>query len=288
VAPSTAEPLPKAASASVAENIVAAPVAKSGPDNTPAPSSSTAKQELPAKPEPAKPASTDQPAVKGKPRIAIILDDGGGGGPVTEALLLLDKRLTLAIMPKARHAADTAKRATEAGFQVMLHLPMESTKRLAEPGQLEVAMSREEIQKRTEDAIKAVPGAVGVNNHTGSTFTPKEEPMRAFLDVVKKHNWFFVDSWTTGRSKGKALAREMKIPTAARDIFLDYSNDPKELDHVEYIQKQLEQLIKLAERRGAAVGIGHFKKNTVQVLKEMLPELEHRGVKLVHASELVE
>jgi polysaccharide deacetylase 2 family uncharacterized protein YibQ len=112
--------------------------------------------------------------------------------------------------------------------------------------------------------------------------------MRAFLEVVKKHNWFFVDSLTTGRSKGKALAREMKIPTAARDVFLDYSNDPKELDHIDYIHKQLEHLIALAERRGSAVGIGHFKKNTVKVLAEMLPELERRGVQLVHVSELVE
>ncbi|MCX5759311.1 MAG: divergent polysaccharide deacetylase family protein, partial [Candidatus Hydrogenedentes bacterium] len=60
------------------------------------------------------------------PRIALIVDDGGYGGPATNSFLALDPNLTLAILPNTPFAARTAKRAEELGFEVMLHMPMES------------------------------------------------------------------------------------------------------------------------------------------------------------------
>ena len=60
------------------------------------------------------------------PVMAIVLDDGGYGGMVTERILKLDPALTLSILPNTPHGEDTAQRAAALGFEVLLHMPMES------------------------------------------------------------------------------------------------------------------------------------------------------------------
>jgi polysaccharide deacetylase 2 family uncharacterized protein YibQ len=55
---------------------------------------------------------------------------------------------------------------------------------------------------------------------------------------------------------------------------------------VEFIRKQIKELIRIAQRKGTAVGIGHPHSLTYKVLQEMLPELQKK-VRLVPASEIV-
>lgn len=221
--------------------------------------------------------------VSGPLRVAIIVDDGGYGGAVSEELLLLDSRLTLSILPWAPHSTDTAQRATELGFEVMLHMPMEnSSENNTYPGQLTIGMPAEEVHRLTLDALDDVPGAVGINNHTGSRFTSDTAAMRTFFDGIKARNLFFIDSRTISTSTGFAIAQEMQIPSAARDLFLDHESDKQ------YIRERFQQLIDLVKEQGTAIGICHFRRNSVDVLREMLPEFEKADIEIVHASELVE
>lgn len=219
---------------------------------------------------------------EGPPRVAIILDDGGYGGASTEKALTLDPRLTLAILPNTPFATDTAQRAAQLGFEVILHMPMESQgKNHLFPGQIETSMTPEDIRKLTESAMIQVPGIVGINNHTGSKFTADAHAMQTFLGVIKDYGLYFVDSRTTGSSVAFREARALGIPTAARHIFLD-----NELNAA-YVRRQFQRLIDAAKKHGAAIGIGHFRKTTVAVLSEILPQLEKENIALVHASELV-
>ncbi len=218
------------------------------------------------------------------PRIAIILDDGGYGGPSTRVVLNeLDPKLTLAILPNTRFGRDTAERAKQKGFEIMLHMPMETHSKTIKPfpGQLNVNMGKEEIQRLTEDAIAQVPGLVGVNNHTGSKFTGDAERMGMFMEVLKKRGLYFIDSRTLGASKGCKTAREHGVPTEQRNIFLDNEKAPAK------IQAQLAKLVARAKSRGQAIGIGHFRDHTVGVLVKELPKLHDQNVELVHVSELV-
>lgn len=215
--------------------------------------------------------------------LAIILDDGGYGGPDTARILALDNRLTLAILPDTPFIRQTAEDAAALGFEIMLHMPMQTGRngRNTFPGELDLTMTREEIHARTLECIAQLPQAVGVNNHTGAAFTEDEEKIRWFLEVVKDQGIYFVDSRTTAGSRAYDVAVELGIPSANRDIFLDNSNDPDE------IREQLKALIQLSRSRGAAVGIGHFRRNTVDVLEEELPKLEAMGIILTHVSELL-
>lgn len=217
------------------------------------------------------------------PVAAIIVDDGGYGGKTTDAILALDPALTLAILPGVTHSTDTAERAKELGFEVIIHMPMETHNRnVAFPGELKAAMTEEEIETTTQAAFDSVPQAVGLNNHTGSLFTSTADAMRAFLETVKAKELYFIDSRTLDTTVGAKLAQELGVPTASRDVFLDNVSEP------DYIKGQVETLIEVAKEQGSAIGICHFRKTTAEVLKEMLPVLEKEGVTLVHASKLVQ
>ncbi len=230
------------------------------------------------------PAMPQKPkTAEGPLRAAIIVDDGGYGGEIGESVLSLDPRLTLSILPWAPHSTDTAQRATELGFEVMLHMPMEnSSEHNTYPGQLTVGMPAEEVHRLTKDALEDVPGAAGINNHTGSRFTSDATSMRAFLEGIKPLELFFIDSRTISTSTAFEIAQEMDIPSASRDLFLDHESDKT------YIRERFNQLIELTKKQGTAIGICHFRRPSVEVLREMLPEFEKAGIEIVHASELIE
>ncbi len=220
---------------------------------------------------------------KGPPRIAIILDDGGYGGPATEAVLQLDPKLTLSILPHTPYGAETARRAAELGFEVMLHMPMQNGGQgIAFPGMIRTTSSADEIAQLTYEALAEIPEAVGVNNHTGSRFTADAQAMGHFLKCLQQRDLFFVDSRTSPKSMACAVARDLGVPVASRNVFLDNKADPA------YIAGQIEQLIQSALKHGHAIGIGHFRPLTAQRLPEELEAIKQAGIELVHASELVE
>ncbi len=224
-----------------------------------------------------------EPAEKPKekppcPKVAIIMDDGGYGGSVTESILKLDTGLTLAILPNTPFAAATAERGACKGFEIILHMPMGQTKF---PGRLTADMNQQQITALTENALGQVLNVVGVNNHAGSEFTADADAMARFLSVIKHKGLFFVDSRTTPETKGYDVARAHKIPSAERDVFLDNESSAG------YIRGQFNHLVEVAVEHGQAIGIGHFRESTVEILAEMLPKLNEKGVKLVHVSELV-
>ncbi len=238
--------------------------------------------EPPAEPVPplvphAPPAPPQGPAL-----LAIILDDGGWGGHVTRRVLALDKHLTLAILPHTPFCEQTAREGAALGFEVMLHMPMETGGgKWPHEGLLKTDMDRETIQRLTREALAQVPGAAGVNNHTGTLFTTDAERLGWFMEVLKGEGLYFVDSRTNSRSVAYAVAVEQGLRALSRDVFLDNNSEP------DYIRGQLDILVARAVARGRAVGIGHFRRNTVTVLEEALPGLEARGVKLVPLSELL-
>lgn len=220
--------------------------------------------------------------VQKRPRLAIIIDDGGYGGPHTESILSLDPQLTLSILPNTPFGRNLAKRATGLGFEVMLHMPMENlSARLTHQGEITTAMNTDRIAELTQDALRQVPGAKGVNNHTGSKFTRDTEALTLFMTAIRDEGLYFIDSRTTPSTQGLKVARAMSIPSAQRDLFLDHDNN------IDAIRARFAEVLDLAEQQGQAIAICHFRPNTAQVLGEMLPELHLRGIDLVHASEFV-
>ena len=217
------------------------------------------------------------------PAIAIIIDDMGADLALAHQFLALDIPLALAILPGLPHSKEVALAAHSRGAVVMLHLPMEPKSGEANPGPgaLTTAQDSVEIERLFDDALQWAPGAQGVNNHMGSRFTEDTERMKAVLTLIKRRGLFFVDSRTSPESAGFSLAREMALPTAQRDVFLDNERD------VAAITGQIEELFKKAARRGHAVGIGHPYPETLEALRRALPRLHERGARVVPVTALL-
>lgn len=233
------------------------------------------------------PAATRQPgnpATAPKGHIVLIIDDVGFDHQPLDAAMHIDPNLNFSVLPNAQHAHDFAEELHDAGFEVLCHLPMEPVDYPRQsPGKNAVmtTMTDAQIAETTRRDIAAVPHAAGVNNHMGSRATSDPRVMRAVLTSLPK-GMFFIDSMTTSKSVAERLAREMRVPTAARQVFLD------DVQQEDAVRKQLAQLTADAEHRGTAIGIGHMYPVTVRVLTEAAPQLRAKGFRFVRASEAVD
>ena len=102
--------------------------------------------------------------------------------------------------------------------------------------------------------------------------------MNIVSNVLKRHGKYFVDSRTTSQTVAEGIMRSRGVPTARRHVFLDNNNN------VNKIREQLYKLVEMAEDKGAAIGIGHAKKSTLQVLKAEIPKLKKNGFTFQFAS----
>jgi hypothetical protein len=224
------------------------------------------------------------PAPSGGPRMAIIIDDLGWDLETAQALLTFEVPLSFAVLPNTPYRAVIAQEAQRRGRDVLLHLPMEPYNYPdVDPGQpaLLSTMNAKELAAQIGAALQALPTAIGVNNHMGSRLTENREVMQSVMQQMKYHNLFFLDSRTTPNSLAYQVAREMGVPTAQRQVFLD-----NELDTTK-IQQQLRHLATLAHARGSAIGIGHPYPETVRALRTFLPTLRQDGIEIVPVSQLV-
>jgi polysaccharide deacetylase 2 family uncharacterized protein YibQ len=222
----------------------------------------------------------------GTAALAIILDDAGGSLEELERALRIGRPVALAILPGLPHSTELARRASQAGLEVLLHLPMEPedpTKRsLMGPGGVTAEMSDEEIARIVREDLEALPGVVGVNNHMGSRGTSDARVLRAVMGVLRERGVFFVDSRTGARSLVRQVAAEVGVPTASRSVFLDSEPDP------EAIRRQVLRAVEVARTHGEAIAIGHINRpHTAEVLRAMVPEIEAAGVRIVQVQTLV-
>lgn len=230
-----------------------------------------------------KPAPKPKPAETGPPKAAIIIDDMGYDRRIADRFCALDAPLTFSVLPICPFRDAVVQKARSRGFVLMLHLPMEPDEYPEVdpgPGALLTSMNPDLLLKTLESDLDAVPYAAGVNNHMGSRLSAQSNQMNQIFTVLKRRRLFYVDSRTTWHTKARQAARLLQVPFAQRDVFLDHDPAPRA------IRGQIRELIATAVRHGEAVGIGHPHEETLDALREMLPELKAR-VRLVPITELV-
>jgi polysaccharide deacetylase 2 family uncharacterized protein YibQ len=217
------------------------------------------------------------------PKISIIIDDLGYDTSLANELLGLDLSLTFSVLPFTPHTQLIARKAWNAGREIMLHLPMEPMDYPAvNPGEgvLLVSMDKEKIVDTMNKDLSQIPFVAGVNNHMGSRFTENEEKMTVVLSELKKKRLYYIDSRTSCDTVGFDVAKKLDLKTARRDIFLDNNLSENTL------KLQMEKLLSVARHKGSAIGIGHPHKKTFDILKHFHPTLVG-DVELVPASSLV-
>ena len=229
-----------------------------------------------------KPLPKARPAVTFKGKIAIVLDDWGYSLKNLGILEGIKYPLTLSVLPRLNYSAQVAGDLAKRGYEVILHLPMEPYERFRlEQNTILVSMGEQSIRQIIKEDLFSILSARGVSNHMGSRATSDTRTMSAVFKELKKRNLYFLDSLVSPKSVCGQLAKDLGLDFARRDIFLDNQQDPA------YIKGQIYKLKALARMRGEAIGIGHDRKATLEVLKEVMPQLENEGYKFVYVSELV-
>jgi len=215
---------------------------------------------------------------------AIVIDDLGQDITVAREILAIKEKITFAIMPKLPHSKTIAELAKKNNREVLLHLPMEYKGKNGNPapGMLRSDMTPMELLNTISDDLLSVPGAVGVNNHEGSSLTENKEAMKFLMAELKARDLQFLDSVTTSKSLAYATAKEFGLKAAKRDVFLDNeSNNPV------YIRNQLEELAAISKKHGSAIGIGHPHPATISELRKWLALAENQGIVIVPISRLM-
>ncbi|WP_162916890.1 divergent polysaccharide deacetylase family protein [Dongia deserti] len=217
---------------------------------------------------------------RGRPMIAVVLDDVGVARSHAEMAIDMPAVITLSFMTYADGVANMAARARAKGHELMLHVPMEplDSDVDAGPQALKVHLSESELKKRLAWGLGRFPGYIGINNHMGSRFTQDERGMRIVLSELKDRGLLFLDSRTIGTSIGDRLAASMGVAHVVRDVFLD-----DEMDQAA-VMKQLAYAERVAASKGHAIAIGHPHPATLAAIRAWMPQAEARGFVLVPLS----
>lgn len=215
--------------------------------------------------------------------VAIIIDDLGQDLKLAEEISSLPAKITFAVMPGLPNSKKVAHLAKKTSREVLLHLPMEHRGKNGKqaPGVLRSDMTPMDFLDTLNGNLASVPGAVGVNNHEGSSLTENKEAMKFLMAELKARELFFLDSFTSSDSVGYITAKEFGLRTARRDVFLD--NDINQ----DAIRKQLEELSRMAKEHGRAIGIGHPHPATISELRRWLAAAPEQGVVIVPVSKII-
>lgn len=218
--------------------------------------------------------------IKGK--IAIVIDDWGynlNNLPIVDQIRY---PFTASVLPGIAYSHIVSRELHKRKVELILHLPMEPHEKFRlEKNTIMTAMDEQTIKNILTKDLSYIYFAGGVSNHMGSKATEDLRTMSILFNELKKRNLYFLDSLVSAKSICADLANKMHLRFIQRDVFLDNQED------VEYIRGQIFKLKTKARLSGQAVGIGHDRKVTLEVLREAMPSIEKEGYKFVFVSELV-
>ncbi len=232
------------------------------------------------------PALADSRQDTNRPTISIIIDDIGYKLAEGSRAIELPGAIAYAFLPHTPHAITLAKLAHSHNKEIMLHAPMQAsnaeTNHMLGPGALTMEMSEQQFIKTLQEDLNAIPHVIGINNHMGSLLTRHPGHMLWLMrELNRRGDLFFVDSLTSNHSVAQMVANEFSVPALQRDIFLDHEATE------EFTNQQFDKLIRLAQKRGSALAIGHPYESTLNVLEQRLLELEALEINLIPVSEMI-
>jgi uncharacterized protein len=218
-----------------------------------------------------------------KGQIAIVLDDWGYNANNEDLLEEIKYPLTISVLPDLPYSQRIALAAGKnKQREVILHLPMEPLEKYRlEKNTILTSMDEATISGILDADLAGLAHVRGVSNHMGSKATADMYTMGVIFKKLKQKKLYFLDSLVSSASVCQALAREAHLEFAKRDVFIDNQLDPAS------IKAQLYRLKTKARALGQAIGIGHDHTVTLEVLKEVMPQLDAEGYRFVLVSQLI-
>lgn len=219
---------------------------------------------------PAGPATPEKPERKpstsgksrGKPRLALVIDDFGYNYKIAQRISELKLTATWAIIPSSPYSHKVAELAIGLRQPFIMHVPMQA---ISDPtGSKEYVVGLDTSEQRISEYVKGLrrdfPNALGVNNHRGSKATSDRPTMRRFMKALATTDWGFLDSRTFGKTIADQVAKEYDIPVIQNRCFIDGTPD------LQTMKDQFKKALRMAEKYGTAVAICHAREKTLPFL----------------------
>ena len=105
--------------------------------------------------------------------------------------------------------------------------------------------------------------------------------MVRLMQVLKKYNLIFIDSFTTRKSVAYRTALRQNVPALKLTTYLDNPRSSAGLS------QKLEGVVRSLTGSGGAVVIGHARAETARLLPAEMARWAFRGVRFVRLSELL-
>ena len=215
--------------------------------------------------------------------LVFVIDDAGNNLRELEPFLRIPGPLTIAVLPGLPNSAEAARRIRAAGKEVILHQPMEALGgQNPGPGAIYSGMSADEIRAVLARNIAEIGPVTGMNNHQGSKITMDRAAMETILAFCAENGIYFLDSRTTADSVAAAVARQIGIEIAERNVFIDNEQSK------EAMQRYMSTGLLRAQRSGLAVMIGHtWSPALAPLLAEQFPVLMEQGYTIKTAYDII-
>ncbi len=227
-----------------------------------------------------------RPAVVGPygrmPRIVIVV--GGMGISQTgtsKAIRDLPEDVTLAFAPYGSSLGRWVNRAREEGHEILLQAPMEPIGYPQKnPGEhtLLTSAGGGANAENLKWIMSRITSYTGVMNYMGARFLADQQATRSLLEELVTRGIFFLDDGSSAQSTAAATGSAIRAPVVTADLTIDKRRSSRQ------IEKQLENLEKIARTKGIAVGVASAFPTTVRTLAAWIPLARERGIALVPAS----
>jgi hypothetical protein len=174
--------------------------------------------------------------------------------------------------------------ARRKGHEILLQVPFEPFDYPTnDPGPttlLTTASSRDNLV-RLHQAMAKITNYTGIMNYQGGRYLSDEKALKPVLDDVAQRGLLFLDDGSSALSKTEQLAGGSNLPVAFGDLVLDGQLK------TEAILRRLDDLERIAERKGTAIGVAAAFDESVDAIRQWSEEAAQRGVEIVGVSAIV-
>lgn len=222
------------------------------------------------------------PKLQKQAKIALLITNLGLNRKATELALNLPTECALGFLPYTKTLKPLMHKAQSNGHEVYLYLPMQTSKNSENQGKhmLTSDLAPEELAARLNVILNSHSKYHGVYTNYKEVFSDDHKAFLLLLDQVAQQNLLFVSGKAKNDKTTKALTENKNIVFS--NLVIDEEADKKS------IALQLENLTKLAQQNGVAVGYSQGFTLTIEMLSEWIQSLQKKGIKLIPISKLFE
>ncbi len=217
-------------------------------------------------------------------RIAIVVGGLGLSQTGTQrAIKQLPEEITLAFAATGNSLQRWMQEARRNGHEILLQLPMEPFDYPSNnPGAMTLLSKSapEKNLERLHEALGRITNYTGVMNYLGGRFMADADAAEPVMRDLAGRGLLFLDDGSSAQSLSGTMSKVFSMPHAFADVELD-----GQLNRAAIFAK-LDELERVAMRKGTAIGVGSGFDETIDAVREWSEEAPRRGIEIVGVSAL--